>query len=62
MLLFFMSFHRSILTKDHRLERKELENEEMKSSIKKEKTIARVGKSSGKQMRFRRVEGRGDFF
>jgi hypothetical protein len=27
MLLFFMSFHKSILTKDHRLERKELENQ-----------------------------------
>lgn len=62
MQLLFMSFHKSILAKDHRLERRQLEKEEIKSSAKKERIIGRVGKTGGKQMRFRRLEARGDSY
>jgi hypothetical protein len=61
-LFLFMSFQRSIYVKDWRIERKELEYQQIKSSIKQEERIGTIGKSSGKQMKFRTVDFRPEFY
>lgn len=53
MLLLFMSIHKSIITKDMRILRRELEKEGIQTELKKEEIIGRLIKPSGMQMRFR---------